>query len=83
MASNDDGMGVVAGLGGVIGAIYGIVQGFQAHGIGGALVGGFLGFLGGMLLGLLVVFALGLAVVGGVIYVIYWIISKLWDVGKP
>jgi hypothetical protein len=82
-SGDGDSLGMVAGVGGCIGAVFGIVQGFNAHGIGGAIVGGFVGFLGGMVLGALAVFALGIGIVALVIYAVYWVLSNLWNVGRP
>lgn len=84
MANGDnDALGALALIGGCVGAVLGIVQGFQAHGVGGAIVGGFLGFLAGAIVGAVALLLLGVAIVGLLIYVAVWLMLKLWDLGRP
>lgn len=76
--------GAVAGA--AVGAIYGLVSGFVAHGIGGAIIYGALYAIGYGILGFFLVSLLGLVpyvIVIGVLLGIFWLISSLWNVGKP
>ncbi len=63
-------------IGAALGAGSGIVSGFNSAGIGGAILGLFVGGWLGMLVGALGPLALGFALIG---LLIWW----LWGVGKP
>jgi hypothetical protein len=77
-------------IGAAIGAVIGLVNGFIDAGIGGAIVyavGGaiFGAILGGMLPGLLImgVQAVSIGALIAIVVGVIWVISKLWNVGKP
>ena len=75
----------IAGL--AIGALIGAGVGFNYAGLGGAILGLLVGAVVGIPAAYLLVWGgflfLALAAVGGVIWLVVWIIASLWDVGKP
>lgn len=82
-------------IGGFVGILAGVAVGFSEAGIGGAIVGAVIGLLGGIISGLIGGFVVGLmifrvipflllvGVVAGIGWLSYWVISSLWNVGKP
>jgi len=79
--------GVAAIIGAIVGVVIGLVTGFHDHGVGGALLYGLGGSILGGFLGAIVLILAGYALAWGVIlatlYVLYFIFSHLWDLGKP
>ena len=76
-ASDSDGMGLFVAPFYSIGAIWGLIAGFQAGGVLGAIPGFALGGAAGMLVGLLAMISLALGLMALVLYGIYWILSHL------
>ena len=76
---------------GIIGVILGIIVGFKYAGIGGAIVGIVLGFIGGLfaaqigysLIVEVIPGLIGISLILLAIWGIIYLISLLWNVGKP
>lgn len=72
-------------IGAIVGTIVGAIVGFGNGGLGGALLGIILGFLLGGLSGIAFYVispaVIGVAIIGGLIWLITFVISSLWGVG--
>ena len=74
-------------IGSIIGALLGFYLGFNSAGLGGAIVGVLIGAAGGAFIAIIlfgaVPFVLMFLVLAAIIGLFCFIVSSLWNVGKP